>query len=132
MFGLDFLFAAGLWALPLAGLPVLLHLLFRHKSPIIPFSTLRFVKMSVQQTAARRRIRKWLLLTCRALLIALLIWAIAQPAKRLAGSLIGNGRSVAAAIVIDTSYSMLLQDPQVTLLSRADADVQDLLRPSIR
>ena len=61
-------------------------------------------------------------------MIALLIWAIAQPAKRLAGSLIGNGRSVAAAIVIDTSYSMLLQDPQVTLLSRADADVQDLLR----
>jgi Aerotolerance regulator N-terminal len=128
MFGLDFLFAAALWALPLAGLPVLLHLLFRHKSPIIPFSTLRFVKLSVQRTAARRRIRKWLLLACRALLLALLIWAIAQPAKRLAASALGSGHTVAAAIVIDTSYSMLLQDPQVTLLSKADAAAQDLLR----
>jgi len=128
MFGLDFLFAAALWALPLAGLPILLHLLFRHKSPIIPFSTLRFVKMSVQRTAARRRIRKWLLLACRALLLALLIWAIAQPAKRLAASALGSGRSVAAAIVVDTSYSMLLQDPQSTLLSKADAAAQELLR----
>ncbi len=128
MFGLDFLFAAALWAIPLAGLPVLLHLLFRHKSPIIPFSTLRFVKLSVQRTAARRRIRKWLLLACRALLLALLIWAIAQPAKRLAASALGAGRSVTAAIVIDTSYSMLLQDPQVTLLSKTDAAAQDLLR----
>jgi len=128
MFGLDFLFAAALWALPLAGLPLLLHLLFRHKSPVIPFSTLRFVKMSVQRTAAHRRIRKWLLLACRVLLIALLIWAIAQPAKKLAASALGSDRSVAAAIVVDTSYSMLLQDPQVTLLSKADAAVQELLR----
>src|SRR5215467_7320415 len=86
MFGLDFLFAAALWALPLAGLPILLHLLFRQKSPVIPFSTLRFVKLSVQRTAARRRLQKWLLLACRALLVALLIWAIAQPAKKLGNS----------------------------------------------
>jgi hypothetical protein len=130
MFGLDFLFAAALWALPLAGLPLLLHLLFRQKSPVIPFSTLRFVKTSLQRTAARRRIQKWLLLACRALLIALLIWAIAQPARRLASSWgsTGGARSINAAIVVDCSYSMQLQDAQLTLLAKADGIVQDLLR----
>ncbi|MDB5172996.1 MAG: hypothetical protein JWN51_1769, partial [Phycisphaerales bacterium] len=47
MSGLTFLFSAALWALPLAGLPVLLHLLFRRKSPVIQFSTIRFIKASM-------------------------------------------------------------------------------------
>jgi hypothetical protein len=128
MFGLQFLFAAGLWALPLAGLPIVLHLLFRQKSPVIQFSTLRFIKLSVQRTATRRRIQKWLLLVCRAMLIALLIWAVAQPAKKAAGGLLGSGRTQVAAIVVDTSYSMQLQDNKTTLLSKANGIVQELLR----
>jgi hypothetical protein len=132
---LTFSFAAALWALPLAGVPILLHLLFKQKSPVVQFSTLRFIKMSVQRTAARRRVQKWLLLACRALLVALLIWAIAQPKTQLISSFLGGGagggRSVAAAIVVDTSYSMQLQDGQVTLLSKADAMVQDLLRDQL-
>ena len=56
MFGLTFLFSAALFALPLAGLPVILHLLFRKKSPVVMFPTLRFIKSSVQRTAARKRV----------------------------------------------------------------------------
>ncbi len=128
MFGLEFLFGAGLWALPLAGTPVLLHLLFRQKSPVVLFSTLRFVKLSVQQTAVRRRVQKWLLLACRAILVAMLIWAIAQPAKKLVGNWGNGGQSAVAVIVVDCSYSMLLQEAQVSLLDRADGMVQELLR----
>jgi hypothetical protein len=131
IFGLQFLFAAGLWALPLAGLPIVLHLLFRPKSPVVQFSTLRFIKLSVQRTAARRWIQKWLLLACRAILIALLVWAVAQPAKRAAGGLLGNGRTQVAAIVVDTSYSMLLRDDKTTLLAKADGIVQELLRDEL-
>lgn len=128
---LTFGFASALFLLPLAGLPILLHLLFKQKSPLVPFSTLRFVKMSVQRTAARRRVQKWLLLACRTLLLALLIWAIAQPARKFAGNWLGGGKSIAAAIVIDTSYSMQYQDAQLTLLSKADGMVQDLLRDQL-
>ena len=127
MTGLEFGFAAGLLALPLAGLPVLLHLLFRRKSPVVPFSTLRFIKTSLQHTAARRRVQRWLLLACRALLLALLVWAISQPAARPASAWTGSGRSTAAVIVLDTSYSMQLQEQQTTLLARADTTVRDLL-----
>src|SRR5213082_2802850 len=104
MFGLDFLFAAGLFALPLAGAPLLLHLLFRRKSPTVPFSTLRFIRASVQQTAARRKLHRWMLLLCRILLLMLLIWAIAQPVKRLAANWTGAAKSTVAVIVVDSSY----------------------------
>jgi len=130
--GFQFLFTAALWALPLAGLPLVLHLLFRQKAPVIPFSTLRFIQSSMQQTAARRRIQRWLLLACRALLVALLIWALAQPVRKLSANLLGGGGSTAAAIVVDTSYSMMLQDQQRSLLQQADDDIQDLLRTELR
>ncbi len=131
MFGLTFLFSAALFALPLAGLPVILHLLFRRKSPVVLFPTLRFIKSSVQRTAARRRVHRWLLLATRALLLALLIWAIAQPAKILSAGWFGGGSTV-AAIVIDTSYSMQYAPPEGTLLSRAGTSVQDLLRDELK
>ncbi len=124
----SFTFAAALFALPLAGVPLLLHLLNRRQSPVVMFSTVRFVKLSVQRTAARRRVQKWLLLACRSLLIALLVWAVAQPVRRLAGGWGKTGGAAVAAIVVDTSYSMQLQEGGTTLLARADADVQDLLR----
>lgn len=141
MFGLQFLFAAALLALPVAGLPVILHLLFRRKSPIVPFSTLRFIRTSLQHTAARRKVQRWLLLACRMLALALLVWAVAQPAKMLASRWLAPGQSLLAAVVVDTSYSMELQgqtgmsvlpDQQVTLLSRADQMMGDLLRGPLK
>jgi hypothetical protein len=130
--GLEFQFAAGLLALPLAGLPILLHLLFRRKSPVVPFPTLRFIRSSVQHTAARRRVRRWLLLACRALLLALLIWAIAQQTSKPSAAWAGSGRSSAAVIVLDTSYSMQLQERQTTLLNTAGVMVRDLLNGQLR
>lgn len=131
MSGLTFLFSAALFALPLAGVPVILHLLFRRKSPVVPFPTLRFIKSSIQRTAARRRVHRWLLLATRALLLALLIWAIAQPAKILSSGWFGGGSTV-AAIVIDTSYSMQYQPQEVPLLDRAGDIVQNLLREQLK
>lgn len=129
---MHFLFASALWALPLVGLPVLLHLLFRRKSPVLLFSTVRFIKASVQHTAARKRVHRWLLLACRALLLLLLVLVAAQPAKILAGGLTASGRSVVAAVVVDTSYSMLMKQASQTRLDAADAMVQELLRTRLK
>ena len=129
--GLTFLFSAALWALPLASLPVLLHLLFRRKSPVVFFSTIRFIKASVQRTAARKKVQKWLLLTVRMLLLAILIAAAAQPAKLLSGAWAAPGKASIAAIVVDTSYSMQLQQNHEPLLARADAAVRELLRDQL-
>jgi hypothetical protein len=123
-----FLFAAILWALPLASIPVLLHLLFHRKSQVVHFSTLRFVRQSLRQTAVRRRIQKWLLLACRVLLLALLIWAAAQPVKMMASGWFAGEPNTLAAIVIDTSYSMQLRQGQMTLLDSTNDIVTSLLR----
>jgi hypothetical protein len=132
MFGLEFLFGWALLALPLAGAPVLLHLLFRRKSPVVPFSTLRFIRSSIQRTAARKRIQQWLLLACRVLLMALLIWAIAQPARLLASRWLHHGSAPVAAIVADNSYSMLLQQNHITRLDEENDAIGDLLRNELR
>ncbi len=127
--GFDFLFLGALIGLPLAALPVALHLLFRRRSPVVLFSTTRFIRASMQRTAARRRVQKWLLLAARVLMVLLLVFIAAQPAKRLAASLTGGeGGSSVAAIVVDTSYSMQLSHEQQTLLERADQIVVSLLQ----
>ena len=132
MFGLSFLFTAALWALPLAMLPLVLHLLYRRKSPVVYFSTLRFIKASMQQNAARRKVQRWLLLAIRMLLLALLIWAVAQPAKTLASRFFASGSSSVAAIVVDTSWSMQYRQNQISLLDQADGIVQQLLRNELK
>ena len=131
LFGLNFLFSAALWALPVAALPILIHLVVRSKSPVVPFSTLRFVRSSLRQTAGRRRVRRWVLLGCRTALLALLIWAIAQPARKLAANWSANA-SVAAAIVVDTSYSMALRDGGTSLLGKADQTVNQILSQNLQ
>lgn len=126
MFGFEFLFLGGLLALPLVGLPLLLHLLFRRKTPVVLFSTTRFIRSSMQRTAARRKVQRWLLLAARMILLLLLILAAAQPAKKLlAGEASGSAGIV--AIVIDTSYSMQLSRDGQTLLQQSDAAIQQLL-----
>lgn len=125
---MQYLLPAAFIALPLVALPLVLHLLFRRKSPVVQFPTLRFIRAAIQQTAARRRIQRWLLLSVRALLIGLLVWAVAQPARSIAKSWFGGGPSPAAVIVLDTSYSMQCQEQQVPLLTRAGSMVQEFLR----
>ncbi|HYE17140.1 MAG TPA: BatA domain-containing protein, partial [Tepidisphaeraceae bacterium] len=129
---MTFLFFSALLALPLALLPVLLHLLFRRKTPVVMFPTLRFVKSAIKHTAARRKVQRWLLLACRVLLLALLIFAAAQPARQVASAWMSSGDATVVAIVVDTSYSMLLKEgrdggAESTLLARAGANLDELL-----
>ena len=132
MFGLEFLFSAALFALPLAALPLVLHLLNRRKSPVVQFSTLRFIKASLQQSAARRKVQRWFLLIVRMLLLALLIWAVAQPARTLASRFFSSAAESVAVIVVDTSWSMQYQQNQVSLLVEADQIVRELLRKELK
>src|SRR5689334_10050751 len=65
-----------------AGVPVLLHLLNRIRSPIVPFPTLRFLKITAQKTSRRRQLQHWLLLLVRMAVFALIAMALALPLVR--------------------------------------------------
>jgi hypothetical protein len=88
--------------LPLAALPVIFHLFFRLKKLPRPFPTLMFFHRLDPRLNARRRLREWLILLLRALLILLVLLALARPVW------FGVGREggAAAVIVIDNSGSM--------------------------
>jgi len=100
--------AAGLFLmlLPLAGLPVLFHLLMRRKRKKLVFSTLMFFHRVDPRLSARRKLREILLLACRVLLIALVLLALARLTIHSTGGLLGLYGKQAVVVVIDNSASM--------------------------
>ncbi len=62
-----------------AGIPVLLHLLNRVRSPLVPFSTLRFLRLTAQKTARKRQVQQFLLLLLRMAVFAMIAMAVAGP-----------------------------------------------------
>src|SRR5512142_1773767 len=61
------------------GLPVWLHLLRKHKTTPLPFSSLMFFERRTQSSIKHRRLRYLVLLAMRAALFALLAIAFAGP-----------------------------------------------------
>jgi len=69
-------FLAGVAAV---GLPVWLHLLRKHKSDPLPFSSLMFFEQHTQSSIKHRRLRYLILFALRTLLILLMVLAFAHP-----------------------------------------------------
>lgn len=105
-------FAAPLFLLAsLAGLiPVLVHLIHRQKAREIRFSTLRFLRQSVQKTRRRKYVEDLSLLAVRAAVLVLIGLGLARPAISSLGGLWGRGQSRAIAVVLDNSASMAATD----------------------
>jgi len=105
-------FAAPLFLLAaLAGLlPVVLHLIHRRKAKEVPFSTLRFLKISVQRTRRRKYVEDVALLAVRVGVLLLIALGLARPAISSLSALWGGGRGAAVAIVLDNSASMATSD----------------------
>jgi len=102
---LHFLNPAALLGLVAALIPLAIHLLHRGRTRPLPFSNLHFLRRLHHSRMRRVRLRQWLVLLLRTLIIALIICAFARPTYQ-AGSGWG-GRSVPAAAVLlfDLSYS---------------------------
>jgi hypothetical protein len=111
--------------LALAALPVLIHLLQRHRAVRVPFPTLRFLRDS---RAAAVRIRSlsdpWLLVV-RVAIIAVAALAAAQPDLVTPWQRLRQDRLLARAIVVDASPSANVfnreREEAVAVERRADA-----------
>jgi hypothetical protein len=89
------------------SVPVIIHLLLRRKKKRLPFSTLQFFVKQDQQSSQRRKLRNWLLLALRLLLVALLVTAFARPFLAQRGALPATRQRRQAIFVLDRSASML-------------------------
>ncbi len=101
-------FPLALWGLPLAGLPILLHLLSRRTARRILFSDLSLLRAIDAQARPKARLREFLLLAMRCLLLAALIFAASAPV--LHGDTAAGGAGLDLILLLDASYSMRARD----------------------
>jgi len=93
-----------LWFLPLAVLPVLLHLLNLHRLREVDLPTFRFLMEGYVQQRRRVRLVEWLLMLLRTALVLALVWAFSRPVlERFGGLFGGGGRDV--VLVVDAGMT---------------------------
>ena len=85
------------------GLPIYVHLLRRHVTTPLPFSSLMFFERGTQSSTRHRRLRYLLLFSLRAALLLLLVLAFANPFIRRASAGVNDKLLL---VVVDNSFSM--------------------------
>src|SRR5438128_4244182 len=95
-------FLAGVAAV---GLPVWLHLLKKHKTTPLPFSSLMFFERRTQSSIKHRRLQYLLLFALRTLLFMLLALAFARPFLQSSTIVAARGGKL-IELCIDDSFSM--------------------------
>ena len=104
-----------LWALTALAVPVLIHLFNFRRYKKIAFSNVSFLKEVKSETTKSSKIRHLLILLCRLLAFAALIFAFAQPFSPTALSEKMNGAR-AVSVYLDNSLSMQGQQEGVSFL----------------
>lgn len=123
-----FLNPAVLFGLLAASIPVLIHLLNLRKLKRIEFSTLAFLKELQKNKIRKIKLKQWLLLALRVLIILFLVTAFARPTLK--GVAIGGTTSAAkttAVFILDNTPSMSVVDAKGSYLNQAKAAIKELL-----
>ena len=110
-----------LYFLLLLIVPILVHLFQLRRFKKEYFTNVRFLKALSIQTRKSSKIKKWLLLACRLLVLIFIILAFAQPFFESKDS---KNASNELYIILDNSFSMQAKEKKGELLKRA---VQELL-----
>lgn len=89
------------------AIPVLIHLVRREKSEIIPFSSLMFLLKVPKQAIRQQKMKNLLLLALRLLILALLVGAFARPyLTQAARQVVSTSSNRSVVMLLDNSYSM--------------------------
>lgn len=108
-----------LYLLPLAGIPIVLHLLTLHRLRTVELSTFRFLFDTYVQQRRQMKFLEALLAFLRTLFLLLLIAICARPVVRHWSALFGGGAGRDVALLIDCSASMNAQTGGRSALDRA-------------
>ncbi|HKL35212.1 MAG TPA: VWA domain-containing protein [Salegentibacter sp.] len=111
-----------LYALFLLLIPLAVHLFQLRRFQKEDFTNVKFLKKVIRETRKSSRLKKWLLLTTRMLLLASLILAFAQPYFPAENPEAATSNKV---IFLDNSYSMQATGQNGELLAAA---IQDLIK----
>jgi hypothetical protein len=109
-----------LYALLLLVIPIIIHLFQLRRFQKVEFTNVEFLKNITLETRKSSRLKKWLTLLTRLLLLACVIIAFAQP--YIADSNSFNTKSE-TVIYLDNSFSMQAKSSNGTLLNKAVQDI---------
>src|SRR5437879_5418114 len=89
------------------AIPILIHLVRREKSEIIPFSSLMFLLKVQKRSIRQQKIKNLLLMALRLLILALLVGTFARPYLTHPAKPSPNGTANRGIVMmLDNSYSM--------------------------
>ncbi|MBK6780059.1 MAG: VWA domain-containing protein [Gemmatimonadetes bacterium] len=128
---IGFLQPWALLGLPLVGLPLLLHLMQRRDPPTVEFPAVRYLVQVTEEHQRRLKLRHWLLLLVRTLLVLAVVLAAAGPAASLARG--ATHAPSALVVVLDDSPSsaaVVAGTPRLTDLRAAARRVLERATPA--
>jgi Aerotolerance regulator N-terminal len=129
---LTFLNPTFLWGALAASIPVIIHLINRRRARVVQFPTIKFVLRSERRVARKYRVKQWLLLALRTLILFLLTTALAEPVLQPnVGDLTEINQARAVALILDNSMSMAYQAAGITAWELAK-EVSELVVQELR
>ncbi len=123
-----FLNPAILFGLLAASIPVIIHLFNLRKLKKIEFSTLTFLKELQKNKIRKIKLKQWILLALRVLIILFVVMAFARPA--LQSIQIGGTTSAAkttAIFILDDTFSMSVVDQKGSYFNQAKEIIKQVL-----
>jgi hypothetical protein len=123
-----FLNPAILFGLLAASIPVIIHLFNLRKLKKIEFSTLAFLKELQKNKIRKIKLKQWILLALRVLIILFVVMAFARPA--LQSMQIGGTTSAAkttAIFILDDSFSMSVVDQKGSYFNQSKEIINQVI-----
>lgn len=112
-----------LWAIPLAAIPIVIHLLNRRRFDTRPWAAMEFLLRAMKRNRRRLQMEQWIVLLLRTLAVLLLVLLVARP--RATGGILGTD-ATHHVVVVDDSASMAHRGGADDAMDRAKEAVQRL------
>ncbi len=109
---MEFLQPILLWGLPAVFLPLVIHLLNRLRYRQVDWAAMAFLLAATRRSTNNLRIRHWLLLASRMLIVLLIILALSRPLMRGRLGALAGGAPDTVLLLLDRSASMETQTQQ--------------------
>lgn len=116
-----------LLALPLASLPIIIHLINQRRYQTTQWAAMMFLLSANRMNRGYARIRQWAILIFRTLVIAALIFAVGRPlSSGLLGNAVLGGGSSNPIVLLDRSPSMQARGGSASGQSKLEMGVASL------
>ena len=122
---MQFLHSGFLFALSALAIPIIIHLFNFRRYKTVYFSNVTFLKELKEETASQSKLKHLLVLACRLLALAFLVFAFAQPYIPDKRNQVSSGKKF-VSIYVDNSFSMNAMSQGRSLFDKAKVAAKEI------